>query len=71
MPDLSIGPPPAGPPVCFPCVTGRCGHSPAVLASSVHGGGLVPALTCFQGTALCLDCATREAAYLPDPDPPR
>jgi energy-converting hydrogenase Eha subunit B len=53
----SIGPPPAGPLVCFPCACGQCLHSADTRRSSAHGGGLVPAITTWLGTALCLDCA--------------
>jgi hypothetical protein len=52
-----IGPPPAGPLMCFRCATNTCGHSFGVKQSSVHGGGLIPAMTMAGGTALCLDCA--------------
>lgn len=62
-----IGPPPAGPIVCFPCLTGRCGHSQDVIASSVHGGGYIPAVTYSGGSALCQDCAMLEAEHLPEP----
>lgn len=57
----SYSPAPAGPLMCFPCVTGTCGHSPGVFRSEVHGGGFVPAVTTKDGTALCLDCAMSEA----------
>jgi hypothetical protein len=56
---LRIGPAPAGPLMCFHCATNTCSHSRNVKQSSVHGGGLVPAMTAYNGTALCLDCATR------------
>jgi hypothetical protein len=49
------GPPPAGPLMCFMCLTGACNHEDHL--SPAHGGGLVPAITTFSGTALCLDCA--------------
>jgi hypothetical protein len=62
-----IGPSPAGSIACFPCLAGRCGHSPAILVSSVHGGGYIPAVTYCGGSALCQDCAMREAEYLPEP----
>ena len=55
---LEIGPPLPGPPMCFPCVTGTCGHSGR---DSTHGGGYVPAVTYLHGTALCQDCAHRAA----------
>jgi hypothetical protein len=55
--DPGIGPAPAGPPMCFLCLTDTCRHSAAVKRSDVHGGGLVPAITFKDGTALCFDCA--------------
>ena len=58
---FSVGPPPPGPLVCFHCVTNTCGHSAAVKQSDVHGGGMMPAVTAYQGTLLCMDCAIRAA----------
>jgi hypothetical protein len=55
-----FGPAPAGPLMCFRCITGTCGHPARVVTSSVHGGGMLPAVTTKDGTALCLDCATKE-----------
>lgn len=52
-----IGSPPAGPLMCFRCLTSTCGHGGKTRQSSAHGGGMVPALTMHQGTALCYDCA--------------
>ncbi len=54
------GPPAAGHLMCFRCVTDTCLHSPRVKSRSVHGGGMVPAITTLGGTALCLDCAMTE-----------
>lgn len=51
-----IGPPPAGPMMCFYCVTSTCAHRNR--SDSTHGSGLVPAITMKDGTALCLDCAS-------------
>lgn len=59
----SIGPPPAGPLMCFRCVTGTCSHRRKF--SDTHGGGMVPALTLLAGTSLCLDCASDAA----EPEP--
>jgi hypothetical protein len=56
-----FGPAPPGPLMCFRCLTGTCGHPARVVTSSVHGSGLLPAVTTRNGTALCLDCATEEA----------
>lgn len=57
--QIEVGPPPVLPLMCFPCVTGTCGHRDQL--GSAHGGGLVPALTTKDGTALCLDCADKTA----------
>lgn len=46
--DLSV--PLAAPPKCFPCVAAICGHR--------HCDGTIPALTYFEGTGLCQDCAS-------------
>lgn len=40
---------PVGPIMCFACVTATCRHSGC--------GGMIPVLTYFEGTALCMDCA--------------
>lgn len=48
--------PPVAPIMCFPCLTASCKHR-----DRSHGGDLIPALTYFQGTTLCLDCAIRAA----------
>jgi len=56
-----FGPAPAAPVMCFACITGTCVHPPDLRRNSVHGGGMVPAVTARNGTALCLDCATEEA----------
>jgi hypothetical protein len=61
---VTLGPPPPGPLTCFACLTNTCPHSPATRASSVHGGGYVPAVTTFEGTALCQDCAMQTAQTL-------
>lgn len=37
-------------PMCFACMTATCRHK--------HCGGMVPAITYYEGTALCLDCAS-------------
>lgn len=58
----TIGPPPPGPLVCFPCLTNTCDHAPEVKLSSVHVGGYVPAVTALRGTLVCRDCAMTGAA---------
>jgi hypothetical protein len=59
------------PPVaCFPCLTARCGHPEHAsrrTLTNLAGGNLVPMVTYAGGTALCEDCAIREAEYLPEP----
>lgn len=42
--------PPPGPLMCFACVTATCQHR--------RCDGMIPAVTSFEGTALCLDCAS-------------
>ena len=54
--------------VCFPCLTGRCGHGDHVVATPA--GGIERAVTYSGGSALCEDCAIREAEYLPEPRKP-
>lgn len=39
--------------MCFPCVVAICGHR--------RCDGVIPALTYFEGTALCQDCAAPAA----------
>ena len=56
---FKVGPPPAMPLMCFPCVTGTCGHPDQL--GDAHGGGLMPAITAHEGTPLCLDCAVKVA----------
>ena len=62
-----------GPPWCFPCLTGRCAHpghaSPRSYENEALGGNQVPVVTYAGGSALCEDCARREAEYLPKPLP--
>lgn len=48
--DRALDVPPAGPLVCFACVTATCRHQRCV--------GMIPAVTTFEGTALCFDCAS-------------
>ena len=61
-----------GPPWCFPCLTGRCAHpehsNPRTL-DNLAGGNQIPVITYCGGSALCEDCARREAEYLPKPLP--
>lgn len=56
-PGTEIGPASPGPLMCFPCLTNTCDHSSKVKASSVHGGGMIPAITALRGTLVCMDCA--------------
>ena len=49
-PVRDFGPPPAGPLLCFYCVTATCWHRGC--------GGDIPALTMKDGTAACQDCAS-------------
>lgn len=48
MPDMSV--PTVRPILCFACVTATCRHR--------HCDGIIAALTYFEGTALCQDCAS-------------
>jgi ATP-dependent Clp protease ATP-binding subunit ClpA len=64
LPEIvRIGPPQAGPLMCFRCLTGTCGCNDETARSSVHGGGMVPAVTMLEGTALCQDCADRAPVF--------
>jgi ATP-dependent Clp protease ATP-binding subunit ClpC len=60
---VRIGPPLPGPLMCFRCVTGTCGCGDETVRSSVHGGGMVPAITMLSGTLLCQDCADRAPVF--------